>query len=84
MNPLDLFIDLDDDADVYPRGVSVERVAVEELPVDYELDAGVWAECIVVLDEGRAASVEARLGGELVELRPEQRDAIVAIALRGW
>lgn len=89
MNPRDLFLDLDEDdaPSVYPtfrHGMKVERIQVEEIPVDYEYSEGVWVECIVVLDEGRAASVEARLGGESVALTPSQREAIVSIALRGW
>lgn len=67
-----------------PR-VVVGKVDPVEMPVDYVTADGVALECVVALDEGRAAWVDAwrASGGERVELDADQREAIVMLAVRG-
>lgn len=63
----------------------VEEIEPVEVPVEYELPDGRVLECVVALEDGVAAWVDAWTSdGERFALDDAQREAIVAMATKGY
>lgn len=88
----DLFIreevswhEFEDDEPISAPACCAKRLDPVEIPVDYTDEDGHEFECVVALDDGRAAWVDAwdRQTGQRVDLDSMQREEIVAMAMRG-